>query len=265
MKRKILTVLATVLLLSNGLSATVYATEAEVVRTVVFTNEDELEYIDGSTKLQDAFMGMAPGESRTVAIKIENQNSHTTSFYISGETTKALEEISDSAKGGAYEVQLSIGKDMKSAMALLDSIAGGYSGDSVASTEGLKEITELNGYQYLAELEENQYINIYLTIALDGEGMDSTNEVDYSNAVGSLAFQFQAQYDEDETHQIEEEPKGTEAEEKELNVVVKKVARTKIVKTGDTLAVGALLVVLAVGVTLVVVALKRGKAEKADE
>lgn len=259
MKKKVLAVLGTVLMLSSGLSTTTYAAETELVETVVFTSENEIKYIDGSTNLEEAFMGMAPGETRTVAIKVENQNSHTTSFYISGETTKALEEINDSAKGGAYEVQLAIGKELESAKALLESIAGGYNSDSAASEEGLKEITELQGYQYLTELDENQYTNLYLTIALEGEGMDSTNEVDYSNAVGSLAFHFQAHYEEDESKPTEnqEGKKG-----KETDNIEKNVSRTRIVKTGDTLPIAGLLVVLAAGITLVVVAVKRGKEEK---
>lgn len=256
MKKKVLAVLGAVLMVSSGLFTTAYAAETELVKTVVFTSEDEIKYMDGSTKLEEAFMGMAPGDSKTVAIKVENQNPHTTSFYISGETTKALEEINDSAKGGAYEVQLTIGKELESATSLLESIAGGYTSDSVASEEGLKEMTELEGYQYLAELEENQSTNIYLTIALEGEGMDSTDEVDYSNAIGSLEFHFQAYYGEDEPQPIEDE------DEKDTDTIEKNVSRTKTVKTGDTLPIAGLLIVLAAGITLVVVAVKRGKADK---
>ena len=61
-------------------------------------------------ELAGAFDGMAPGDSRTVVIKIENQNSHKASFFISQKTTDALEEAGK-ASGGAYEFQVEIGND----------------------------------------------------------------------------------------------------------------------------------------------------------
>ena len=85
------------------------------------------------TELAGAFDGMAPGDSRTVVIKIENQNSHKASFFISQKTTDALEEAGK-ASGGAYEFQVEIGNDTNRT-SLLDADAGGYA-ENVASAEG---------------------------------------------------------------------------------------------------------------------------------
>ena len=83
-------------------------------------------------ELAGAFDGMAPGDSRTVVIKIENQNSHKASFFISQKTTDALEEAGK-ASGGAYEFQVEIGNDTNRT-SLLDADAGGYA-ENVASAE----------------------------------------------------------------------------------------------------------------------------------
>ena len=83
--------MAAVLLLiwTCGFSSVVSAAE---IQTVQLTEENQLVYTKDKTELAGAFDGMAPGDSRTVVIKIENQNSHKASFFISQKTTDALEE-----------------------------------------------------------------------------------------------------------------------------------------------------------------------------
>ena len=266
MKKKALAVLGAVLMTFTGFSITAHAagTPAEV-KKVILTNEDVITYTDGSIKLEDAFTGMAPGESRMAAIRIENQNSHFASFFISGEATKALEEINDSAKGAAYEMQISIGRDQASAVSLLDMIAGGYSSELVASNDGLKDITGLKDYQFLAELKNGEYTNIYLTITLDGEGLDSTSAVDYSNAIGSIEFNFRAYYGDEKdpvivTDYVRE--KGTNIIK--TQVVDRIVALAGGVQTGDTTSIGLLFVILTAGIGPVVIAVKKGKVESRE-
>ena len=101
--------MAAVLLLiwTCGSSSVVSAAE---IQTVQLTEENQLVYTKDKTELAGAFDGMAPGDSRTVVIKIENQNSHKASFFISQKTTDALEEAGK-ASGGAYEFQVEIGND----------------------------------------------------------------------------------------------------------------------------------------------------------
>ena len=91
--------MAAVLLLiwTCGFSSVVSAAE---IQTVQLTEENQLVYTKDKTELAGAFDGMAPGDSRTVVIKIENQNSHKASFFISQKTTDALEEAGK-ASGGA--------------------------------------------------------------------------------------------------------------------------------------------------------------------
>ena len=72
--------IAAVLLLiwTCGSSSVVSAAE---IHTVQLTEENQLVYTKDKTELAGAFDGMAPGDSRTVVIKIENQNSHKASFF----------------------------------------------------------------------------------------------------------------------------------------------------------------------------------------
>ena len=67
--------IAAVLLLiwTCGSSSMVSAAE---IQTVQLTEENQLVYTKDKAELAGAFDGMAPGDSRTVVIKIENQNSH---------------------------------------------------------------------------------------------------------------------------------------------------------------------------------------------
>ena len=168
------------LILTCGFSSVVSAAE---IQTVQLTEENQLVYTKDKTELAGAFDGMAPGDSRTVVIKIENQNSHKASFFISQKTTDALEEAGK-ASGGAYEFQVEIGNDT-GRISLLDADAGGYA-ENVASAEGLAEITELNEYRYMTALNPGESADVYVTLTLDGEGMDSANGIDYSRAAGAM-------------------------------------------------------------------------------
>ena len=61
---------------------------------------------------------------------------------------------------------------------MLDADAGGYA-ENVASAEGLAEITELNEYRYMTALDPGESADVYVTLTLDGEGMDSADGIDY--------------------------------------------------------------------------------------
>ena len=128
---KIKNIAAVLLLIWTCESSSVVS--AAEIQTVQLTEENQLVYTKDKAELAGAFDGMAPGDSRTVVIKIENQNSHKASFFISQKTTDALEEAGK-ASGGAYEFQVEIGNDTNRT-SLLDADAGGYA-ENVASAEG---------------------------------------------------------------------------------------------------------------------------------
>lgn len=250
--------IAAVLLLiwTCGFSSVVSAAE---IQTVQLTEENQLVYTKDKAELAGAFDGMAPGDSRTVVIKIENQNSHKASFFISQKTTDALEEAGK-ASGGAYEFQVEIGNDTNRT-SLLDADAGGYA-ENVASAEGLAEITELNEYRYMTALDPG----------LDGEGMDSANGIDYSRAAGAMEFEFRAYYADDRKPVVITNYVTEYGEDNVVTKVVKKVIPKTVteqlvplangVRTGDPLTVTVSAGVLVAGIVIVGIAVKKRKVER---
>jgi hypothetical protein len=229
---------------------------AETLQTVSLTEDNELVYTQDESSLAAAFDGMAPGDGRTVAIKVENDNSHSAAFFISEDTLTSLEESNRNARGGAYSFQLSVGETAESAQSLLEAIAGGYDAEQNASTSGLADITELNDYQYLAELAPGESTYVFLTLELDGESFDSN----YANTIGTLAFQFRATYEDDAEPTVITEYNEEKGETTIIRTIVDQlVPLASAAKTGDAAPILLLAVLLAAGVILVVVSGKKRK------
>lgn len=226
---------------------------AEEIPTVVLTAQDKILYENCvGNQFGDAFNGMAPGDVKTQTIRISNENSHDVSFFLSQETVAVLEEANEAA-GGAYTLQISVGDTMETAESLLDITAGGYTDADNASKEGLAEITELENYTYLTHLDSGKATNLYLTLALNGEGMDSTTVVDYSNAIAKLEFQFRAYY-------------GNEAAPTVIREISEeKVPLASLIKTGDVTPVFLFSALLLTGVGVLLVVFVRRKAGNSYE
>ena len=254
--------IAAVLLLiwTCGSSSVVSAAE---IQTVQLTEENQLVYTKDKTELAGAFDGMAPGDSRTVVIKIENQNSHKASFFISQKTTDALEEA---GKASGVEIGNDTGR-----ISLLDADAGGYA-ENVASAEGLAEITELNEYRYMTALDPGESADVYVTLTLDGEGMDSADGIDYSRAAGAMEFEFRAYYADDRKPVVVTNYVTEHGEDNVVTKVVKKVIPKTVteqlvplangVRTGDPLTVTVSAGVLVAGIVIVSIAVKKRKVER---
>lgn len=245
MKKRILT-LGMVALLAGSVVLPVKA----ATPTVSFTDSGTLE---APSEMGDAFKNMAPGEEKSLTIKVENDNAHTADFYMSAETTKALEEAV-SGSGAGYKVLLTIG-----GATVFDSTLGGYVG-GVGSKTGLTEMNgALSDSMLIATLKKGESTDVVLTIGLDGEGMDTLG---YASALGEIDFSFKAGY---------EDPTGS------FNIykIVTKQGETKYVKifnqqvalaakTGDNFIWWAAALVLFAGIAIVVVGMKR-KAANSNE
>ncbi len=264
MKRRAL-ITALTLIVSMGCSV---LTNGEEIKTVSLTKEDKIEYSSNNNLLGKAFEGMAPGDSRTITFKLANQSNHEASFFISGETKKALEDINTSARGGAYELALLVGESSQKAVSLINMIAGGYTEAAQgmnASAAGLYEIKGLEGYQFVTKLGKGDSTNLYLTLTLNGEGMDSTNVVDYSNAVGQLSFQFRAYYEVKEPVVVKQEVIKKGEDTVVTKVINRVISTTGRVKTGDSPMVIVLGGVFLAGLATVIVALVKRKVEHIEE
>lgn len=232
-----------------------------VDKTVTLTNDNQIIYSDGQTDISNAFGGMAPGDTRTITICVENQSDHAASFFISQETVGYLEE-KETASGGAYTYDLTVGQaNDGTAVSLLDTTVGGYDANMTANDSGLSGITELENYQYLAELGAGEYTNVYLTLSIDGEGFDSTDVVNYENAEGELSFHFRAYYEDREPVVITET-----VIEKGPTTVIRQIEEQLVplasyVQTGDTFSAIGGIGVLLLGILLILFAIKKRKAE----
>lgn len=230
------------------------------VQTVTLTADDRLIYGDDSKALQTAFAGMAPGDERTVAIELGNENTHTAYFYVAQKTLDALEEAGK-AYGGAYDYALSAGKNLAESTGIFRKSAGGYEKNLIPDTEGLFAVTELENYKYATELAPGEHTNLYLTLVLDGEGMDSARGIDYSDTDGELQIAFGAYYEDGDKTVTVIERKDTSSV---ITPVVTKASESvtqilEAVKTGDRTTYGVVLACLAAGGGCVIIGLKRRK------
>ena len=176
-------------------------------------------------------------------------------------------EEAGKASGGAYEFQVEIGNDTNRT-SLLDADAGGYA-ENVASAEGLAEITELNEYRYMTALDPGESADVYVTLTLDGEGMDSANGIDYSRAAGAMEFEFRAYYADDRKPVVITNYVTEYGEDNVVTKVVKKVIPKTVteqlvplangVRTGDPLTVTVSAGVLVAGIVIVGIAVKKKK------
>ena len=232
---------------------------AEENTKVVFGTDNEISYEGDAVNQQEGwylgevFNGMAPGDTRTQTIELVNENENTVSFYMAQDTLTTLEEANN-ASGGAYTVSLKVGSSEADAVSMLDAVAGGYktNGDTTeASNNGLADIDELKDYTFITTLAKGEKRNMYLTISLEGEGLDSTELSDYTAAIADLGVNFQVSYDDSTPETVRNTVTRIE------NVVI---PLANAVKTGDETQLAFYVGLLAIGVIIAIVAVikKRG-------
>ncbi|MCR4843252.1 MAG: hypothetical protein K5840_08335 [Eubacterium sp.] len=260
----------TAILAAMSLSVAAYGADGSNL-TVTLDSSDQLVYSGGTQTdgseyvLADGFSDVLPGQTVTEAITIANDNGHTASFYVSEETLKTMEEA-NGASGGAYTLKLSVGDSEETATEVVTSVAGGYK-NGESSTKGLSDITELEGYNYLAELDSGEQTNVYLTLTLEGEGMDSTDSSDYTEALAQLSMKFRAYYQDDDAYVVN--TTETVVQDKVVTVanndddededVVKVVTITDAAKTSDMAPIAAIVVCLGAGLGLILVGSRKEK------
>lgn len=247
MERKILTIITLVFTVMMT-PLTVAASEAA---TLTFTQGKKLVYSNVSetgsnVSLGTAFEGVAPGETRTQTITLKNENKKTVDFYMSTQVLQALEESRETAAGAGYDIILTAnGKE------LYNSVLGGYTAsDSSGSKDGLKEINDsiLTDDVLVATLAKGKTADIILQISFDGEAMDNTSAIDYSNALAKVSFDFKVSYENSKTVVTDK----IIVQKGDTRYVTKTVEQ-KIplaVKTGDTAMIFSGVVVLMAGIAL---------------
>ena len=228
--------------------------------TVTLTKDSKIEYTsyekreNGSFYLGNAFENMAPGDTRVQTIQIQNKNKADATFYLSQKTLQTLEKI-NSASGGAYKLELKVGKTSKDAVSMMDAIAGGYGRNDKASTSGLSDVTELKDYTYLTDLKSGEKTNLYLSLQLDGEGMDHTTGVDYTSSMAKLGFDFRAYFK--DAAQTTTVVIPVKKDNVVTNIIDQVVPLAKVAKTGDDTKIGLTVAALVFSGGVVVILLKK--------
>lgn len=130
---------------------------------------------------------LLPGGSVTVQVKLENQRSQNTDWYITSQVVRSLEESSDTARGGAYTYELLYTDEATGEVKTLYSSQSVGGGDS---REGLHETDELLGdYLYLGRLGKGGTGRVSLTVALDAETLGNA----YQSTLADLQMAFAAE------------------------------------------------------------------------
>lgn len=259
--------LSTAMVLLFGMSTTAFAADNA---TVTFTSKQKLTYSnvsdeqeDGSFVLGSGFENVAPGETRSQTITLQNKNKRTADFYMNASVIKALEESQKSASGAAYDITLTAGE-----ATLYDSSVGGYQDStSEGSTEGMKEMNAgaLAGYLLAGTLKQDESMDVVLTISFDGEAMDNDAAgVDYSNTLGQIGFQFKVSYEDAGKPEVVYKEVTKSNAVKHVKQIIEEIVPLAAVQTGDSIYVfaGIGILLLAAGIILVVVGSRKAKEER---
>lgn len=204
--------------------ATVMLSCAPVVAaqdTLVTFEGDSQKFItqEGSS---EGFEDMQPGETRSVSVRLKNDNNSTMDFFMS---TEILDNIAEKGnKDAVYDFSISRDNDTFFTTVI------GASGNTI----GEEYLTDDNNIK-LATLAKGEESLVTVSLSLDGDSTENT----YMNQEGQIKLRFSA---------------GTPVENLgETQTIIQRVVN--YVKTGDSapyVLMGGLLVVSALGIIIFV-------------
>lgn len=213
--------------------ATVMLSCAPVVAaqdTLVTFEGDSQKFItqEGSS---EGFEDMQPGETRSVTVRLKNDNNSTMDFFMS---TEILDNIAEKGnKDAVYDFSISRDSDTFFATVI------GASGNTI----GEEYLTDDNNIK-LATLAKGEESLVTVSLSLDGDSTENT----YMNQEGQIKLKFSA---------------GTPVENLgETQTIIQRVVN--YVKTGDSapyVLMGGLLVVSALGI---IVFVKKSKKKEGN-
>lgn len=209
--------------------------------SVVFTKDKKMEANFKTSDLDEVIYGLQPGDNVIITLKLKNENTSATDWYMTNKVLYSLEDRSNNSatSGGAYTYKLTYkGADGKSDT-LYDSSSVGGEGENKAG-EGLKQATNgLTDYFYLDTLKAGENGEITLEVALDGD----TQGNDYQDTLADLQMNFA----------VELNTTGSDTPPSESDSGGR---RTPIVKTGDDLTLTPFIITACVtGILLLIFAL----------
>lgn len=156
---------------------------------VVFTGDSKMESNFTASDLNQVMNGMQPGDSAVITLKMRNDNSADTDWYMMNEVVSSLERSTEAsaAAGAAYTYKLVYtGPDgRQKELYNSDKVGGDQTTDN--DETGLEQATNaLKDYLYLGTLKSRQSGRIVLEIALDGNSVSNA----YQDTRADLQMQF---------------------------------------------------------------------------
>ena len=161
---------------------------------VSFTREKELASNFRTSDMDDLVQGMQPGDQAIITLRLANQHSASTNWYMTNEVLSSPEDSRDTASGGAYTYRLVYTGSDGAEDVLFDSDTVG--GDEIGEAgEGLNEATSGLEDFFLDTLTTGQSGVITLTVALEGE----TQGNGYQDTLADLQMNFAVELNDDNT------------------------------------------------------------------
>lgn len=166
---------------------------ADVIRTadrgwlVHFTQGKRMESNFSMQDFQDVLKGMQPGDECDLTVRVRNDNSSTTDWYLQNDVIQSLEDESNNVNtaGGGYTYRLAyVGPDGQEDV-YFDSESIG--GDDTSGGEGLNQAaTAMENYRFMDTLATGDSGTVTLHVELDGV----TQGNDYQDTIARLSLSF---------------------------------------------------------------------------
>lgn len=149
---------------------------------------DKMESNFKSSDIADAISSIQPGDSITISISLENEDTSASGWYMTNKVLQSLEDSQKVAEGSAYTYILTYKNSKGEEETLYSSENVGGERENVSrSPEGLHGATSsLEDYFFLEEIASKGKASISLKVALDGETHGNT----YQNTIAKLQMNF---------------------------------------------------------------------------
>ncbi len=184
MKKKLLGILSMLLVLV--VTSNIYAEDSKTeAGSCSFTGKEMVSSFD-SNKVAVAVSEMEPGDTVTFSVKISNDSSISTNWYMSNDVLSSLEDAQAVAENGGYTYLLTYTDNNGEETVIYSSESVGGEKDSGAGA-GLNEATDsLDEFFYLKTLEPGDIGYVYLKVGLDGESQGNI----YQDTLAKLMMNF---------------------------------------------------------------------------
>lgn len=187
MTKKIISLMLAAVL-SLGAACPAYAEEHEGSKNWRVTFDgSKMDSNFSSSELAEEISSIQPGDSIRLQVILKNAGGEATSWYMTNEVIKTLEDSQDSAEGGAYTYRLVYESAGGVEDVLYNSEAVGGEESNSQAGEGLHQATgSLKDFFFLDTLNSGQEGAVYLTVKLDGESQGN----DYQDTLAQLQMNF---------------------------------------------------------------------------